>query len=134
MFQILHDTNIPFMKHRKLAYLFSGLIVLVTLFLLFTKGPRYSVDFTGGTLVQIRTAPAAHADDVRGAMDAAGFKGAEIQQMTGESADEFLIRVANDESDAKHISERISEAVTAKIAGTTVEVRRIESVGPQVGS
>ena len=133
MFQILHDTNIPFMKHRKLAYLFSGAIILATLFMLFTKGPKYSVDFTGGTLVQLRTTPAAHADDVRGALDAGGFKGAEIQQMTGDSKDEFLVRVQNDASDAKHVSERISEAITGKVPGTTVEVRRIETVGPKVG-
>ena len=55
MFQLLIGTDIPFMKHRRLAYLFSGALVLATAAWLVVKGPRYSVDFTGGTLVQIRT-------------------------------------------------------------------------------
>jgi len=47
MMQILHDTNIPFMKYRKWMYLFSGLVVLATVgWLVVHRGPRYSVDFT----------------------------------------------------------------------------------------
>ncbi|MCC6649706.1 MAG: protein translocase subunit SecF [Candidatus Eisenbacteria bacterium] len=137
MLQILHDTNFPFMKHRRIAYAISTILLVATLGFLFTKGPRYSVDFTGGTLVQLRTTPAAHADEVREALDGAGFKGAEIQQLTNDAKDEYLIRVQSSESasaeDAKHISERMTEAITAKVAGTAVEIRRIETVGPKVG-
>lgn len=136
MLQILHGTDIPFMKHRRMAYFFSGAILLATLAMLVIKGPRYSVDFTGGTMVQIRTAPAAQVDAVRSALDAGGFKGAEIQQLTNAAKDEFLIRVpieVTEANDAKHVSERISDAISGKIAGTTIEVRRIETVGPKVG-
>lgn len=133
MFQILHDTNFPFMKYRRVAYFFSVAFVLATVAWLVVKGPKYSVDFTGGTLLQIRTTPAAHADAVREALDTGGFKGAEVQQMTGEAHDEFLIRVHSDTTDARVIGTRIVSAITGKLAGTQVEQRRIETVGPKVG-
>jgi len=133
MFQILHDTNIPFMKYRRVAYFFSVAFVLATVAWLVVKGPKYSVDFTGGTLLQVRTTPAAHADAVREALDTGGFKGAEVQQMTGEAQDEFLIRVHSDTTDARVIGSRIVSAITSKLTGTQVEQRRIETVGPKVG-
>lgn len=133
MLQILHGTNIPFMKHRRWAYVVSGLLMVATIGWLVVKGPRYSVDFTGGTLLQVRTAPAATADAVRRALDAGGFRGAEVQQMTGESSDEFLIRVHSDTTAAEVIGSRITEAITANISGTQVEQRRLETVGPKVG-
>lgn len=133
MFQILHDTNIPFMKYRKIAYVFSAIVLLTTLGWLFTKGPRYSVDFTGGTLLQVRTVPAASADQLRHALDQGGYAGAEVQQMTGEAKDEFLIRVHSDTTDAKVIAARITEAVATHLKDTQVEQRRIETVGPKVG-
>ena len=65
MIQLLHGTNIAFMKYRRFSYLFSGGLVLATLIALATKGPKYSVDFTGGTLLQIRTSQVLPADQVR---------------------------------------------------------------------
>jgi len=57
MLQILHGTNFPFMKYRRIAYFVSGFILLATLGWFFAKGPKYSVDFTGGTLMRIVHAP-----------------------------------------------------------------------------
>src|SRR5438132_13120 len=80
MIQILHDTKIPFMKYRKYFYAFSGSVLLATVvWLVAHGGPRYSVDFTGGTLFQVKTAKVLHPDDVRKALDAAGYKGYELQ-------------------------------------------------------
>ena len=94
MLQLLIGTNLPFMKYRRFAYLFSGAIALSTVvWLVAHGGPRYSVDFTGGTLLQIRLGRTLSADQVRQALDAGGLKGAELQQMTGESKDEFMIRI-----------------------------------------
>ena len=89
MFQLLIGTDIPFMKYRRFAYMFSGAIVLATIvWLVVHGGPRYSVDFTGGTLLQIRTQPgAARRPGARGARRRAGIQGVELQQMTGENAE-----------------------------------------------
>jgi preprotein translocase SecF subunit len=133
MLQILHNTDIPFMKYRRAAYFFSGAILLATLAWLVVKGPRYSVDFTGGSLIQVRTVPAATADALRHALDQGGFAGAEVQQMTGESRDEFLVRVHSDSTDAKVIAARIIQAATTNLPNTQVELRKLETVGPKVG-
>jgi preprotein translocase SecF subunit len=133
MLQILHNTDFPFMKYRRAAYFLSAAVLLATLAWLVVKGPRFSVDFTGGTLLQIRTVPAATADGLRHALDSGGFAGAEVQQMTGDAKDEFLIRVHSDTTDSKVIAARITQAVAANLQGTQVEQRRIETVGPKVG-
>ena len=94
MFQLLIGTNIPFMRFRRIAYVFSGSLILATIvWLVVHGGPRYGVDFMGGTLLQIRTSRVLPADQVRKALDAAGFHGIELQQMAGENRDEYLLRM-----------------------------------------
>lgn len=134
MIQILHGTKIPFMNFKLPAYILSAAMVLATLGFLAVKGPRYSVDFTGGTLLQVRITPAATADAVRDAVQAGGFQGAEIQQMTGDASNEFLIRVKNDTTDVRVIATRITDAISASLGGSQVEQRRVETVGPKVGN
>ena len=69
MFQLLVGTDFPFMKYRRIAYGISGSLMLATaLWLIVNRGPRLSVDFTGGTLVQIRTTHELPADRVRAAL------------------------------------------------------------------
>src|SRR5216110_3201753 len=94
MLQFLIGTNIPFMKYRRVAYVFSGSIIAATLvWLIVHGGPRYSVDFTGGTLLQIRTSKVLPADQLRSALDQSGFRGVELQQMAAEHRDEYLLRL-----------------------------------------
>ena len=65
MLQLLVGTDIPFMRYRRFAYVFSSLLVAVTLAWFFTKGPRYSVDFTGGEMLQVRTSRVLSADEIK---------------------------------------------------------------------
>jgi len=129
MFQLLIGTDIPFMKYRKFAYAFSGLVLALTLGWFFTKGPKYSVDFTGGTLLQVRLDKPVHADELRKALEGAGLA-AEIQQLTGESNDEYLLRFRT-EGDPVVV---VQEAVAKGMPGVTLEMRRNETVGPKVGA
>ena len=70
MIQILHDTHINFMKYRRYFYLFSLAVMLATVaWLVVHGGPRWSVDFTGGTLMQVQTTKVVPADHVRRALD-----------------------------------------------------------------
>jgi preprotein translocase SecF subunit len=133
MLQMLIGTHFPFMKHRRIAYVFSGSLVLATaVWLVVHGGPRYGVDFTGGTLLQIRTSQVLPADQVRGALDAGGFHGIELQQMTGENRDEYLLRM---KGEAAHDAfDGIQGAIRAKFPNVTVERRRTETVGPRVGN
>lgn len=134
MFHLLTGTNIPFMKNRKYAYMFSAAMVLATIvWLVVNGGPRYSVDFTGGTLLRVRVNPVLHADEVRAALDAGGIRGVELQQMTGESANEFMIR-AKLEQGAGDLFPTVLRAIQAARPGTQVELRRTERVSPKVGA
>lgn len=134
MIQLLHGTNIPFMKYRRLSYVLSGALMLATfVWLAVNGGPRYSVDFTGGTLLQVKATPAVEADRVRQAFETAGLRGAELQQLTGEHRDEFMIRVGQSEA-GDDLFQRISAAVGSAAPGTRLELRRQEVVGPKVGA
>ena len=130
MFQLLIGTNIPFMKYRRYAYMVSAALTLVTLAWFFIKGPRYSVDFTGGTLLQIRTTQPLPADHLRTALEAANLR-AELQAMTGGATNEYQIRFA---SDSKDPFADVKAAIESGQPGSEVELRRIETVGPKVGS
>ena len=129
MFQLLIGTDIPFMRYRRFAYVFSGALLAVTLGWFFTKGPRYSVDFTGGTLLQIRTSQTVHADRLRSALEAEGIQ-AELQQMTGESPNEYMLRFRTQGDPVT----QVQSAISKHLPGVTMELRRNETVGPKVGS
>ncbi len=132
MFQLLHGVKIDWMTRRHIAYIISGACILISIISLIAHGgPRYGVDFTGGSLVEILVTPPVHVDQVRAAVDRAGYAGSEIQALSRPG--QFLIRV---ESKAGHASPApgIAQAVQADHPGTHVEVLRVESVGPRVGN
>lgn len=134
MIQLLAGTDIAFMKHRRLAYIVSAAAILATAaWLVMNGGPRYSVDFTGGTLVQIRTATEMPADQVRAALTGAGFTGFELQQVAGDGGHEYMIRLSGGvtETDAFPAVQR---ALAEKFPNESIELRRTETVGPKVGS
>ena len=134
MFQLLVDSNIPFMRYRRFAYMFSGALVIATIvWLIMHGGPRLSVDFTGGTLLQIRLSQAVPADQVRTALDHGGFRGFELQQMTGDQRSEYLLRLPPTTEHADAFN-RVKASIESTHPGTTVELRRTEQVGPRVGN
>jgi preprotein translocase subunit SecF len=134
MLQLLAGTNIAFMRHRRAAYVFSSVLVLAIVAWLAAKGgPRYSVDFTGGTLLQVRLHPTPPADDVRSALTSAGFSGVEIQQMAGENRDEFLMRFKEAEAQGT-LFQSVERAIQSRHPDVRVELRRTELVGPKVGN
>ena len=133
MLQFLIGTNIPFMKFRRFAYLFSGVLLLSTVvWLVVHGGPRYGVDFTGGTLLQIRTSQVVPADRLRHALDSGGFRGVELQQMTGDYRNEYMLRMRT-AADGDPFP-AVEAAIRQAMPEVTVELRRAENVGPKVGS
>jgi len=127
-FSLLPSTHIPFMKYRRIAYVFSAIVVLTTVAWLVVKGPKYSVDFTGGTLLQVQMAKAPHPDEIREVLDGLGYGGAELQTV-GEG-NEFLIRLPRQ---AEGAYQKIAGAITARYPDARPELRREETVGPRIG-
>jgi preprotein translocase subunit SecF len=125
----LPETHIPFMKYRKIAYVFSALFFLVTLGYFVTVGPMYSVDFTGGTLLQVQASKVLPADHVRAALQKAGLGSAELQ--SAGAGDEILIRLPKQEKDDPW--PKVKAALEAEFPGSSPELRREETVGPKIG-
>jgi preprotein translocase subunit SecF len=120
------------MRRRKIAYMVSGLSILASVISLWVHGgPRYGVDFTGGSLLEVRITPPPEVDQVRHAVDQAGFHGAEIQKLN--SPGQFLIRLSLTEA---HVSPGPAVVRTLQAAhpNAKVELLRVESVGPRVGA
>ncbi|MBI5836415.1 MAG: protein translocase subunit SecF [Candidatus Eisenbacteria bacterium] len=131
MLQIFHNTNFDFMGRRKFAYLFSAtLIVLSTVSLVLHGGPRLGIDFTGGTLMQVRFAQTAPMSDIRSAVDEAGFTGTELQAIN--NTNDIMIRIHQREAGADPFG-RVNLALQKKFPGNKVTLLRQENVGPKIG-
>jgi preprotein translocase subunit SecF len=121
--------TIPFMRHALVFNVISLVTFLAAVFFLATKGLNLSVEFTGGTLIEVGYQEAANVDQVRRALDKAGYK-AEVQ--TFGSSRDVLIRMhlAKDQSSAD-LSQKVIGLLQAE--DKTAQLRRVEFVGPQVG-
>ncbi|MSQ89647.1 MAG: protein translocase subunit SecF [Betaproteobacteria bacterium] len=120
---------IPFMRHALIFNVISLLTFVAAVFFLAYKGLHFSVEFTGGTLVEVNYRDAAKVETIRETLDKAGLKG-EVQNF-GSSRD-VLIRLPVEKGQS---TADLSQKVTAllKAQDVTAEVRRVEFVGPQVG-
>lgn len=129
--QILgHKTKIDFMGKRKLAMMFSILLILLSIGSLATRGLSFGIDFTGGTLIEVAYPDSAQLGGIRDLLEEAGYGDAQVQHF-GTSRD-VLIRIA---PRANRASAELSEEVLTALqnADSAVEMRRVEFVGPQVG-
>ncbi len=129
---IRSNTHIDFLGRRKLAFGISGLLILISLGFLIFRGLNFGIDFTGGTLVEVKFRQAPAIADVRKALTPVGYGAAIIQEFG--TPEEILIRVQNrDGVDSSKISTDILDGLTHHFGADSVEMRRVEYVGPQVG-
>ena len=125
--------NINFIGRRKIAFVFSSAMILLTIILLIWRGgPNYGVDFAGGVLVQVKFSQPQTPDDIRKALEAVQLQDSIIQRFGEKGQSEFLIRVQKTDLALTGISESVKKALVGQF-GKTVEVRRVEMVGPKVG-
>ncbi len=127
-FKIKRD--IPFMRHALVFNLVSLVTFLAAVFFLFSRGLHLSVEFTGGTLMEVTYTHPADLNGVRGAVAALGLKDVQVQNFG--TARDVLIRlpVQKGVSSAQQ-SEQVMTAL--KAADASAAMRRTEFVGPQVG-
>lgn len=120
--------TISFMSLRVPAMIFSGLLVLASLFTLATNSLNWGLDFTGGTLIEVGYDGDANIPQIRSELAAAGFDDAVVQNFG--SSSEVLIRLAPREGvKAAQLSEDIKNALNLELSN----MRRVEFVGPSVG-
>jgi preprotein translocase subunit SecF len=118
---------INFMGPRKLLAIISAILLLASVASLSINGLRFGLDFTGGSLVEVGYEQAADLNAIRGQLTDAGFDDAVVQTF-GASTD-VLIRLG--ETHDPKLGDKVVEALT--VGGESVELRRNEYVGAQVG-
>ena len=128
-------TNIDFMGKRKIAFVFSLVMIVLSIVTLVTRDLNFGLDFTGGTLIEVSYPVAPEISDVRSNLSQAGMDDAVVQ--TFGAATEIVVRIPPRETEGESESEaEISTIVLAALQqGVEGEVamRRVEFVGPQVG-
>ncbi len=126
------DTRFDFIGRRKIALSLSAALMLISIGLLIFKGLNFGIDFTGGTLVEVKFQHPPAIADVRKALKPAGYGQAVIQEYG--APDEILIRVQNKAGEkSSTISTAVLKALGKRFGKKEVTMRRVEYVGPQVG-
>ena len=123
--------TIPFMRHAVVLNVISGLMFVAAVVFIAWRGLAFSIEFTGGTVVEVSYAQAAPLEKVRDAVQAMGYADAQVQNF-GSSRD-LLIRLPlrGDNSNAQ--AEEVFNGLKGLEPNNPVELRRVEFVGPQVG-
>jgi preprotein translocase subunit SecF len=121
--------DIPFMRHALVFNVISLLTFLLAVFFLFTRGLHLSVEFTGGTLIEVNYAQAANLE--KSATGSARPATPTSVQNFGSSQDVLIRLPLKAEQNTARIGESVMQALAAEAPGATL--RRVEFVGPQVG-
>jgi preprotein translocase subunit SecF len=125
------QTNIDFMSKRNIAYIVSGVLLLISIVSLATRGLNFGLDFTGGVLIELEYQQPVDLTDVRNDLEKAGFEQAVVQHFG--TAEDVLIRIAPKKGEkSSDLSNRVINTLKGKANGD-FETRRVEYVGPQVG-
>lgn len=123
--------HIDFLSKRKIAFFFSGSLLLISVISFFAKGLDLGIDFTGGSVYEMHYNQAVDLDKMRATLEQEGFADANLQHF-GSAAD-VLIRLKPVENiSQKELSEKVLKVANSSQAQPG-EMRRVEFVGPQVG-
>ena len=128
-FKIRRD--IPFMRHALAFNIVSLITFLLAVFFLATKGLNFSIEFTGGTVLEVSYANTADVDQIRKALDSRGYNDYSVQNF-GSSRDALIRMPLKPGQATADLSRTVMEALTAE--DRTATLRRVEFVGPQVGA
>ncbi len=128
LFRIKKD--IPFMRHALVFNVISALTFVAAVFFLLTRGLHLSIEFTGGTVMEVAYPKAANIELVRKNVDSLGFTDSQVQSFG--TAQDVLIRLpAQKGVTTAQVSERVMNSL--KSHDPEVKLQRVEFVGPQVG-
>ena len=134
--RLFANANYDFIGQRKRAYAITAAFIVIGCAVLLFRGVNYSVEFTGGTLIQVETEKPADVGALRDALQARGIQGAEIQ--TFGSDRELVVRArgareGSDANDTQATAEAVSQALDATLGAGSYKILRTEAVGPKVG-
>jgi preprotein translocase subunit SecF len=136
MLRLFSNANYDFLGVRHYAYGITAVLLLPGLLFLLIRGLNYSIEFTGGTLLQIESKRPVNVGELRSGLDRQGIRGAEIQNFG--TAQEYVIRArvaktGSDANDTQVTAQAVRQALDAVLGPGNYTVLRTEAVGPKVG-
>ncbi|HRB28748.1 MAG: protein translocase subunit SecF [Nitrosomonas sp.] len=124
------NRDIPFMRWRRVGAVISITTFILAIFFIVTKGLNLGIDFTGGTILEVNYRQAADLEKIRTVLTGKGVTDASVQNF-GTSRDVLIRLPVKPEVSSAQLSEDVLEIL--READSSVEMRRVEFVGPQVG-
>ena len=132
MFEIIKkNINIDFLSRVNLFFIVSGVLCIISLLLIFSKGFNYGIDFAGGTLVQVRFNQPPDLNDIRNDMEKLDMGDVIIQNFGDENG--IIIRVERTGTNLQEITDKVQHKLLDTYGHDKIIVERVEQVGPQVG-
>ena len=122
--------NIDFLAWRRIALIFSSVFLILSIGSWLFKDLNYGLDFTGGTLVELSYPDSANISEIRQTLVLGGFEGAQVANFG--SSKEVLIKLPGTVSDS--LGSEIVSLLSSSSLDQAIDLRRIEYVGPQIGS
>ena len=127
------EININFIGNRKMFFMASLVMILITLIsLIVHNGPKLGIDFKGGTLIQIKFAAPAHIENIKTGLSTVGLGNSSVQSFGDQQGYEYLIRTDGTVATTEGFSNQMQNALESATT-SSLEIRRVEMVGPQVG-
>jgi len=127
------DINIDFVGKRKIAFSVSLAMIIISIAsLVIHGGPKYGIDFAGGTLVQVKFNEPVTLKNIKSGLAAIDLGQSSVQGFGEQSENEYLIRTDRSVMTSGGFDLKIQQALESS-TGKGVTVRRVEMVGPQVG-
>lgn len=122
--------TIPFMRHVKLLNVISLTAFFLAIFFIVTRGFNLSIEFTGGTVMELQYPQAAQVEEIRDTLGDIGYTDFQVQNF-GSSRDVMIRLPSSESTDTTAQSNEVMSALSAKTPD--VQLQRVEFVGPQVG-
>jgi preprotein translocase subunit SecF len=127
------DVNINFIGKRKIAVCISLALILASIVsLVVHKGPRYGIDFAGGTLIQVKFQSPVNIAQIQSGLESMKLGASSIQTFGEKGSNEYLIRTDISQNTGEGFTDTIQQNLVSA-TGSETEIRRVEMVGPQVG-
>ncbi len=129
-------TNIDFIGKRRLWYIVSTLVTAAGIVFALFRGVEYGIDFAGGTEIQLKFEKVVKIDDIRAALDAGGFRGAEVKYY-GSDESGVLIRVREGAAGAgagAQVTKDVQTSLEKGIAGNKATLMQNTHIGAKIGA
>jgi protein-export membrane protein SecD/preprotein translocase SecF subunit len=136
-FRLFANARYDFIRVRRWAYAVTAAVIVPGLIMLAATGVSYSIEFTGGAMMHVRTAESVQTTQLRAALERGGVSNPEIQSFG--SAQDYIIRARLDatgatEAQTTAITAATRTALDAELGSGKYKIVRSEGVGPKVGS